>query len=509
MRPVAQAIGVVLTSSVLVLTAGAASARPVDTGGGQVAAITWEPCLEDPSAECGTLRLPIDHQRRSLGEFDLAVARRKATDPARRIGVLLINPGGPGNSGVDYTIFRQESFSADVRARFDIVGFDPRGVQRTQPVKCSKDLVRRQPSTYPKSEAEFDALVTYNRELREDCRERSGPIFDHADTGATIQDMDAIRRSLGEQKINYYGLSYGTLMGQQYAERYGDKIRAMVLDSNMDHSLGTAGFAVTEARAAEDAFTEWVKWCDRATSCALHGKDVTEVWDGLLAKADRGEVRHPDDPSKTITAQDIVTSALGAFHRPVWGPLAQFVMDLDAQQPTQVSAFAADEVVDHVFPPVFCEDWHLPVRDFAEYRALDAAERAVSPHMRGGGRAHSSITACVGWPDPVNNPQHRLDIDNAPKILMVNALHDPATAYSWAANAHRQTRGTTVLLTYEGWGHGVYGRSACVDTAVDTYLAKVKTPQRNARCAAVESAAVDRRLPARSTSPVTRSLRSP
>jgi pimeloyl-ACP methyl ester carboxylesterase len=485
LRPIARAIGMVLTGSALVLCTGAGPAS-ADRTASDVAAIDWGPCREDPTAECGALRLPVEHRVPAGEGFDLAVARRKATDPARRIGVLLVNPGGPGNSGVDHVLLRWESFSADVRARFDIVGFDPRGVRRTQPVRCSADLVERQPSTYPRTEAEFDALVAYNRELREDCRERSGPIFDHTDTGETVRDMDAIRRSLGEDKINFYGLSYGTLMGQQYAERYGDRIRAMVLDSNMDHSLGTAGFAATEARAAEDAFTEWVRWCDRTASCALHGKDVTAVWDGLLAKADRGEVHLPGDPSRTITSRDIFTSALGAFHRPAWGPLAQFVADLDAPEPARVSALAADEVVDTVFTSVFCQDWHLPVRDFAEYRALDALERAVSPHMRGGGRAHSSITACAGWPGPVNNPQHRLDVDGAPKILMVNALYDPATAYAWAANAHRQSRDTTVLLTYEGWGHGVYGRTPCVDTAVDTYLTTLATPRQNTRCAAVE-----------------------
>ncbi|MBP2320410.1 pimeloyl-ACP methyl ester carboxylesterase [Kibdelosporangium banguiense] len=298
----------------------------------------------------------------------------------------------------------------------------------------------------------------------------------------------AIRRSLGEKKINYYGVSYGTLMGQQYAERYGDKIRAMVIDSNMDHSLGMRGFAVTEAQTAESSFTEWVKWCDRTVSCALHGKDVTKVWDGLLAKADRGEVTNPGDPTRKFTARDIIGDAFGAFYGPDWKAHAQAVAELDSQRPAPRLQAFADEEVNEVYQAAFCSDWSLPVRDFAEYKALEATENAITPHMRGGAIGHAAITGCIGLPEKVNNPQHRLNIKNAPKILMLNALYDPATPYSWAVDAHHQSRDKTVLLTYEGWGHGVYGRSECTKVAVDVYLATLKTPQVK-RCAAVEPSA--------------------
>jgi pimeloyl-ACP methyl ester carboxylesterase len=484
LQPITRAFGVALVSAALVVSAPMAIAQPAEIDAVQLGSIDWKPCPEDPAVECGSLRLPIDHARPSGDKFDLAVARRKATDPARRAGILLVNPGGPGGSGVDEVIF-DGGVGAEVQSRFDIIGWDPRGVARSQPVKCSLDLLSHAPSTYPASQAEFDALARFNRDLRADCRERSGPIADHADTGATIQDMDAIRRALGEQKINYYGVSYGTLMGQQYAERYGDKIRAMVIDSNMDHSQGTWGFAATEAITAETSFTEWVKWCDRTTSCALHGKDVTKVWDGLLAKADRGEVSFPDDPTVKLTAQNIIRRAFSAFYRPAFRQLAAFVADLDAQKPVQQRA-SADQEVETVFQAAFCADWSLPVHNFAEYKALAATENAVAPHMRGGALGHTALTTCIGLPERVNNPQHRLHITNAPKILMLNSVYDPATPYTWALNAHSQARDTTVLLTYEGWGHGVYSRSDCVNGAVETYLATLKTPKPGTRCAAVE-----------------------
>jgi pimeloyl-ACP methyl ester carboxylesterase len=499
LQPITRAFGVALVSGALVLSA-VTSGQAMEIGSDQVAAIDWKPCPEDATAECGSLSLPIDYRDPSGEKFDLAVARRKATDPARRVGVLLTNPGGPGSSGVGSVIFDKDYFSAGVQSRFDIVGWDPRGVARSKPVMCSLALLEQGVPVYPATQQQFDALVKYNRDLREDCRKRSGPIADHTDTGATVQDMDAIRRALGEKKINYYGISYGTLMGQQYAERYGGNIRAMVIDSNMDHSLGTWGYAATQAATAESSFTEWVKWCDRTTSCALHGKDVAEVWEGLLAKADRGEVSDPDT-GRDMDAREIVFQAYGAFYGPDFKQLADYVAALDAQRPAPRRAAAADEEANFVFPAAFCSDWSLPVRTFADYRALDATENAIAPHMRGGALGHTAIAGCIGLPEKVNNPQHRLNIKNAPKILMLNALYDPATGYAWAVNAHRQSRDTTVLLTYEGWGHGVYGRSECTTVSVDEYLATLKTPQVK-RCAAVEppaAAALDdgrRKLPA-------------
>ncbi|MGM1062773.1 alpha/beta fold hydrolase [Saccharothrix sp. Mg75] len=494
MRPIIRAFGGLGTVVALVLgTAAFASAeerRPVDAQG--VAAIEWAPCPEIAEVECGTLSLPIDWAKPRGERFDLAVARRKALDPDRRLGVLVINPGGPGGSGVDFALGADDYFSPEVRQRFDIIGFDPRGVARSQPVKCSFDLAVNAPSPYPTDQAGFDALAAHNRELAADCRARSGPIYDHADTLSVVKDVDALRKSLGERKINYYGISYGTLIGQQYAEEFGRNTRSMVIDSNMDHSLGTWRFNETEAVTAEDSFTEFVKWCGRTESCALHGRDVPAFWDGLLARADRGEVTDPDDPTYVVSARDVIRVAFSAFYGPDWAPLAEFLVRLAAGEPTPgvslraVRPAAAQETVENPFPAVFCQDWAMRVKDYREFSALVAHADRLAPHMRGGSLGHSAIAACVGLPGKVANPQHRLRIEDSPKILMSNALHDPATAYEWAVNANRQSRDKTVLLTYEGWGHGVYDRSACTRDAADRYLISLKTPRPGARCAAVE-----------------------
>ncbi|ONI88325.1 transporter, partial [Saccharothrix sp. ALI-22-I] len=448
------------------------------------ARIAWQPCPELAEVECGTLSLPIDWANPRGEKFDLAVARRKATDPSKRVGIMVINPGGPGGSGVNFALAAAGYFSPEVQERFDIIGFDPRGVARSQPVQCSLDVLRRQPSIYPTNQQQFDTLAAYNRELAADCRAQTGPMYDHADTGAVVKDIDALRKALGEQKINYYGVSYGTLIGQQYAEEYGRNIRAMVIDSNMDHSLGTWRFNETEAKTAEDSFGEFVKWCDRNELCALHGQDVGKVWDDLLDRADRGEIVDPFDPEVKVTSEEIISVAFSSFYGPNWQSLASWLVDLGAGKAAPV-AFAA-ETARNPFPAVFCQDWAMRVKNYREFSALVDRANQIAPHMRGSSLGHYAIAGCIGLPEKVNNPQHRLKIKNAPKILMMNSLYDPATGYEWAANAHRQSRDTTVLLTYEGWGHGVYDRSDCTRGTTDDYLINLKTPRAGARCAAVE-----------------------
>ncbi|WP_329026966.1 alpha/beta fold hydrolase [Streptomyces sp. NBC_00690] len=472
-----------------------ADAGPPDTRPTAREFIDWKPCASDTAAECGSLRLPVDWARPTGEKFDLALARRKATDPDRRVGVLLVNPGGPGEQGVEFVRNKATAhFSADIQKRFDVIGFDPRGVGRSQPVRCSRGLLAQQPSVYPRNQAEFAELVSYNRALRQDCRRHSGPVFDHADTLSVVRDMDAIRRALGEKKINYFGHSYGTLIGQQYAEQFGDRIRAMALTANMDHSLGARDFIVSSAATAEDSFHQFVQWCDRTRSCALHGRNVTVVWDALLAKADRGEVRDPQSPHRGLTAHEITQYAFRAFYGPDWERLASYVAGLDAQEPRALrlpqpdARPGATEPTDPTpFHAVFCQDWRIRAKDYREYAKLTDAELRAAPHMRGSPRMHTAIAGCIGWPDEVNNPQHRLRITDAPTILMSHALHDPANNHAWATNAHRQTRRTTVLLTYEGSGHSVYNRNTCTRKAVDDYLLELKVPPHGSRCAATVS----------------------
>ncbi|MFC7645630.1 alpha/beta fold hydrolase [Streptosporangium lutulentum] len=184
------------------------------------AAITWTPCAENSAVECGTLTLPVDWNIPRGETFELALARRKATDPAARIGSLVVNPGGPGSSGVSAVFEETFGFTSEITSRFDVVGFDPRGVGRSHPILCSVALAGQAPEVIMRSQADFDRWLAYNEQVRRDCRARTGPLFDHVDTGSVVRDLDALRAALGDDKLTYYGLSHGTLLGQQYAERF-------------------------------------------------------------------------------------------------------------------------------------------------------------------------------------------------------------------------------------------------------------------------------------------------
>ncbi|MEU3645883.1 alpha/beta hydrolase [Lentzea sp. NPDC034063] len=445
-----RALATSVAAVVLVQSAVTAHAEPERS-------IVWAACQDNPEGECGTLNVPLDWNKPNGPRIGIAIARHAATDPARRVGVLMVDPGGPGGSAAEFAL--SGLFSQEVRARFDIVGIDSRGTGNSLPLRCA-DLMDGQPSTYPQDEAGFAALLTHNKNVLEKCRARSGPIFDHADSAAIAQDMDAARRALGERKISYFGLSYGTVFGQMYAERFGGKVRAMVLDSVVDHSVDAQRFVGDRAAAADDSFREFANWCQSSTDCVLHGQDVRAAWEAALVRAD----------GEQGGRQGLIDSMYFALRGPDW----LWAADLIAGRPLRTQAFEPN--YESVRLATVCQDFSLRVRNFRDYERLRAEELRRSPIMRGNLLGHDEATACVGVPGPPANPPHRLDIGDAPKILVLSAKHDPTTPYEWAVNIKRQAPRNTALLTYEGWGHIAYPRSACTRANVDAYLLDLRTP---------------------------------
>jgi pimeloyl-ACP methyl ester carboxylesterase len=460
------------------------------TSGDGSPGITWTPCAQNISVECGTVPVPVDWAAPGGARIDLALVRRPATDPAARIGTLVDVPGGPGDSGVDPVLSGNSPFIRDLNQRFDIVGYDARGIGRSHPVVCSDTVLAQEPPPVPTGQAAFSARVAYNRRLRADCRARTGPVFDHLDTLSGVHDLEAIRIALGESTLTVRGRSYGTLLGEQYAERYPRRVRAMVLDSVEDHSVGTAANLGSQAVAVQDSFDQFVTWCLGDSSCVLYGRDVHALWARLLARAGRGELRHPDDPDAELTPFWLGDLAEQGFRGPYWPELAQVLDALDASPPA--TAPALRQLPTNPYPAlgIYCADYDLPVRDYRQYAADLRRSRALAPDMRYSTFAVYATAACLGRPVPVNNPQHRLRVGNlAIPVLLVNARHDPATGYTGARNVARQLGGEAVLLTYEGWGHIVYGRSACVDSLVDAYLIEQSLPPRGTSCPAESGSA--------------------
>ncbi|KAA5831198.1 alpha/beta hydrolase [Saccharopolyspora hirsuta] len=302
-----------------------------------------------------------------------------------------------------------------------------------------------------------------------------------ANAVSVARDIDAVRRALGEEQLSLYGISYGTLVGQMYAENFPDRVRALVLDSVMDHSLSASDFLVTEAETAEDSFAELAKWCAEDAQCALHGEDVGAVYDELYKRAENGELHAPGDPSTPIGPVELSRSTLGHFYGPNWQSLAEQLKALRDDRPTP-TAQAAPETIPYSVA-AFCGDWNTDVDTAEQYAQEWQRQNDVAPHMRfglGGGVAWG----CIDWPSPVQNPQHVPQIRTEAPVLIANAQHDPATGYAWATNVDRQIE-QAALLTYDGWGHGVYSRSGCTVSAVDRYLVDGVVPPEGARCAAV------------------------
>ncbi|MBL7257492.1 alpha/beta hydrolase [Paractinoplanes lichenicola] len=414
--------------------------------------IIWTACGDDKAVQCGKLRLPVDWSKPDGPTFELAVARRAARKPSTQ--TLVFGPGGPGDSGVE-RIQAGNRFSPEILDKFNTVSFDPRGVAGSGGAKCDLSL----DNGLLTSQADFAAVTASNQAKWAACRAIS-PVWDHADTASAVRDLDALRAALGLRQLTFHGSSYGTLLGQQYAERYPSRVRAIVLESVFDHSLGVREFVRTQALAAQDAFDEFVAWCATETTCVLHGQDVRAIWNDVLdSRENRFElamlpIARLAVPDRAKLAEDIAALRDGA------NPTVKL--------PPLVSS-------------VFCADWPAAVRDFPAYERLVRTAREAAPDVRYSGGL-LAIRACLGWPQPVANPPHRLDVHTRTPLLLLNSRHDVRTGYVWATHVAAQLGRHGRLVTYEGSGHGAYGNTPCTTAAVDRYLIDLVLPPRGASC---------------------------
>ncbi|AGL17372.1 alpha/beta hydrolase [Actinoplanes sp. N902-109] len=419
----------------------------------------WEAC--GSGVQCATLHLPVDWSDPGAGTFGLRMARHPAGDPAARIGTLIYAPGGPGDSGVNALQHQLGRFTGEELRRFDIVSFDPRGVGASHPMPCPAPA-----DPVITSAAGFTQRIADNRAAWQQCRDRYGELWEHADSASTVRDVDAIRAVLGERQISLHGSSYGTMVGELYAERYPARVRAMVLESAIDHSQGTRGFLNSQAWALQDSFDAFAGWCT-ATACALPGHDARAAYAGALRKSDNGELAR--------SAWELTAGVHGQLYAPDYPALVTLLTDWLAGRPGTIRTPPAPVV------PVICNDFGFPVRDFASYQRL--LHRAATKDLRYSAGV-LAIGTCLGWPQPVTNPQHRLAVHTRTPLLLINSRHDPATGYTWALSISRQLGRSGVLLTYDGAGHGSYGSTACTIATGDAYLTTLTVPERGTVCPA-------------------------
>jgi pimeloyl-ACP methyl ester carboxylesterase len=484
--------GMVAVAGVIAAPGQASAAAGADVAGVpgyEVAAINWQPCPGKPAIECGTLEVPLDWSAPQGKVTYIGIARKRATDQANRIGALVFDPGGPGGSGVS-DLLNGNRITPAVAARFDIIGFDPRGVNTSAQVLCDQTVYdAARAAKRPTSQQEFDRLASLNRQLVNDCRAHTGSLFDHLDTRTTARDIDAVRAALGEKKLNYLGFSYGSLMGQQYAELFPTHIRAMVNDGNMDHSLATAWeFMRDQTAPVERNFLEFAQWCDTTPACALYGQDMVKTYGALRERAKAGTLTDPAT-GQPVDFYALSTIAFDSGRPPLWNALAARLKALrDGSGAVTASAQEAT-LVNDVFTPVWCSDWNYAIKDFADYSGMRTRLAQEFPNMQWSPYVDNAMT-CVGDPMPTTNPQQPLRVKGAPPLVMIGNTHDYATVYKWNKTAAAQSG--SHLITYEGYYHTAYGPnkpSQCINSAVEAYFLNLTVPKDEMSCPAMEKPA--------------------
>lgn len=460
----------------------------------------WRDCV-GPGFQCAAMRVPLDYAKPGAGDVRLAVARRKATGPGERIGSLLVNPGGPGGSAVEYLkSYAALGYPQAVRARYDMVAVDPRGVAGSEPVECltgpGMDAYAQTDPT-PDDTKETGELVASYRRFAEGCDARSARLLGHVSTVEAARDMDVLRALLGDRKLTYVGASYGTFLGATYAGLFPGRVGRLVLDGAMDPSLPARRLNEDQTAGFETAFRSFAADCVRRAGCPLGGRGTAPARAGEnLAAFFRRLDEKPlpaGDPDGRKLGESLATVGVIAamYDEGTWPELRQalteavddgdgagllalsdsyYERDPDGRYSNLMSANAAVNCLD--LPPAFSSPEQVE-------KALPAFEKA-SP-VFGRGLVWATLN-CAYWPVRATGAPHRIEAKGADPIVVVGTTRDPATPYRWARSLASQLSSGR-LLTYEGDGHTAYGRgSDCIDSAINTYLLRGTPPAEGKRC---------------------------
>ncbi|HEV7961039.1 MAG TPA: alpha/beta hydrolase [Actinoplanes sp.] len=468
----------------------------------------WQPCPEVPrdlvgrgasgmTYECASVAVPRNWDAPVSGQtYEVAMIRIRSASQKNRIGSLLINPGGPGGSGIDTAVYLSfgealGGLPTAVTDQFDIVGFDPRGVGRSDPIKCISNA--DQDATFaaapdPTSDAEFNQIVALNKKIAENCGKKYGDQLPLFSTKQAAKDMDAIRAAVGDPKMTYLGFSYGTLLGATYAQLFPKNIRALVLDGAVDPTQDFVASSEEQAKGFERAFTNFTNWCKTAgTKCPISADPRGAVTDAL-AKAKVSPVKGDDGRSAT-PGWVFVAVISSLYTESGWQSLAKAVDTLQAGDATGVFQLAdqyADRKSDGSYSNLFDANLAVNCADAAsvpsvqQVRQLQSQWRTKYPLF--GGPLAVGMMSCTFWSGK-HDPYPAAAAVGAPPIVVVGTTGDPATPYENTAQLAKML-GVGHVLTWEGEGHTAYPSTSCIVNAVDSYLIDLKVPQEGLRCPA-------------------------
>ncbi len=450
-----------------------------------------------PTAQCGTVSVPIDYANPQGAQAQLAVIRIPASD--ERIGALMVNPGGPGASAVDTVAGMGAGLEGtDIRRRFDLVAFDPRGVGHSTPqLRCRTDAefdaYRREPNAdySPAGVAHIEAL---NRQFVQSCSERVGNAFlASVGTVSAARDMDVVRAALGENQLSYLGFSYGTEIGAAYAEAYPDRIRAMVLDGAVDPSVDPIDQNLSQMAGFQMAFDDYAADCAQSPGCPL-GTDPTQFVNRYHQLVDplATQPAATSDP-RGLSYQDATTGTVDALYsRQYWKFLTSGLLGLQRRTDPGDLLLLADDYLKRdqaghytnsqdAFNAIRCVNAPFPT-DPAVWAAADQRIRAAAPFLSYGsftGFAPRDI--CSMWPVAPSSTPHPALSPGPGKVVVVSTTHDPATPYQ--SGVDLATQMDADLITFDGTQHTVvFNGDACVDSAVVEFLIDGVTPPDGLRC---------------------------
>jgi pimeloyl-ACP methyl ester carboxylesterase len=467
--------------------------------------VSWGPCRQaggggeslpiPAGAQCGKIAVPVDYNAPDGAQANLALIRFPAT--GEKIGSLIINPGGPGESGIEAAASLVEGLPQPVRQRFDLVGFDPRGVGSSTPsLWCNSDADNDRLRADPQvdySPQGVERIEKTTKEFIQRCVDKMGDAFlANVGTQSVAKDLDALRAAVGDDKINYLGYSYGTRIGAAYAEAYPDKVRAMILDGAVDPNADPIQADIDQAEAFQKAFNDYAADCAKDPDCPLGtdpAKSVAvyrDLVDPLVAKPMKTK-----DPRGLAYSDAIVGTIMALYSPNLWRHLTQGLTEMTKGRGDTMLALADMYMrrdpqghytnATDARVAINCVD-QPPVKDRDKVVAEDKRIREVAPFMSYGDfTGHAPLSTCAFWPVPATSTPHSASAPGLPPVLVISTTGDPATPYQAGVDLAKQLGGS--LLTFKGTQHTVaFQGEQCVDDYVAAYLVDLKLPPAGATC---------------------------
>ncbi|MBK1786429.1 alpha/beta fold hydrolase [Prauserella sp. ASG 168] len=500
------------------VTAGQASAQPqrevLGTNGAPVPELAWGPCAEGQAKgyECAEVEVPLSYRDPDGKTITLALGKLPAKDQENKLGTIFFNPGGPGGSGR----FAPE-LTPELHERFDIVGFDPRGIAASTPLRCFDDPAQGEllAGEFPATPEQTHQRITDTAKGTELCEQNAGELIGHMSTANVARDMDLLRQALGEEQTSYYGISYGSHLGTVYANLFPDKVGAVAIDAVLDPVEWTTGerpgdrftpfsYRLGSHDGAQRSLETFLDACQADERCAFRepGRDLGEKYDAILETLREGplEIAPPDKPEPfEVTYQMAVSSTMGALYDAAnSSSLAEFLQALDdasdpglstrsapvAELPPSAPTPGYQDGATYMGPEqgagVFCADTDNPGNPWAWPVHARKADREAP----GFGSQWTWLSLpCASW--PASDPDRYAgpwDKQTANPVLVVgNSLGDPATPYDDAVSTSKRL-GDARLLSLESFGHGARGNSECIDSALDAYFIDGALPEEGTVC---------------------------